>query len=334
MNSLLIDIGGSNIRIACTRHNSNEIRVLLKDRIELRAGKNKFLESLKDCISRSFELCSDFNIEDKMSVAIGVTGYINQYDGTVSFPPVFPDLEDVELVKELSAITTRELCLIENDANARCWGEYLYLANKDVSIKDDVVVVVNIGTGLGAGIVANNKLLRGKNNLAGEIGYMFLPKLNRMSNTDEIIAREFCSGTGLVRLANLLIGKDKLNKVLSNNNDEIVNAELICREILSGNKQAAEVWRSFEKILAMLLYNISCCLDPSTIVLSGGLTLSKIFDVKCLEELIRQKSSGLMEKKRTKLVSGKLGDDGVLVGLAALISTQDDSILLPRLTPL
>ncbi len=60
--------------------------------------------------------------------------------------------------------------VLENDANAATWGEFVFGAGKDVHS----MVLMTLGTGVGGGIVADGRLVHGVHDFAGEIGHMII----------------------------------------------------------------------------------------------------------------------------------------------------------------
>src|SRR5690606_29355305 len=100
-----------------------------------------------------------------VAVGVGVPGVVTP-DGVVDWAPVL-GWRQVGLVRALE--TACELPVVaENDANALAIAEHRYGAARGTS----ALVALNLGNGIGAGVIAGGSLYRGHNAAAGEIGYM------------------------------------------------------------------------------------------------------------------------------------------------------------------
>ena len=69
----------------------------------------------------------------------------------------------------------REKVFVENDANSAAWAEYKIGASKG----SNVSVMLTLGTGVGGGIIINDKILKGKSGAAGEMHFMMSRKKER-----------------------------------------------------------------------------------------------------------------------------------------------------------
>ena len=165
--------------------------------------------------------------------------------------PVLDDLQNL-LHKEIR---------MANDANCFALSE----ATDGVARDASVVFGVIIGTGTGAGVVVDKKVLLGPNSIAGEWGHNPLP----WPNDDELPGVEcYCgklgcietwlSGPGIVRDHELY-------------NNEFIDPELLDGKARFGNEDAIETFQRYENRMARSLAHIINILDPDVIVLGGGM---------------------------------------------------------------
>ena len=137
-----------------------------------------------------------------------------------------------------------------------------------------VVFGVIIGTGTGGGIVVNHKVLRGKNNIAGEWGHISLP--NRTDDEKKYVKECYCgkngcmetyiSGPGFASVFNLTINTD-------------YDSHKILDELKNEKEQAKVAFDQYVDHLARGLSLVCNILDPDIIVLGGGMSnISYIYE--------------------------------------------------------
>ena len=125
------------------------------------------------------------------AVGVGAAGYIDADRSTVLFAPNIA-WRDEPLGRDLSRLTGLPVT-IENDANAAAWGEFRYGAGRDV----DDQLMITVGTGVGGGVIAGGRLLRGGYGVAGEIGHLCVVPDGRQCG---------CGNRGLLRAVRLRFG--------------------------------------------------------------------------------------------------------------------------------
>ena len=98
-------------------------------------------------------------------VGIGVPGPVEFQSGRPISPPIMPGW-DGYAIRERFAERYRAPVWVDNDVNLLALGEW----RSGVAIGHDNVVVVKIGTGIGAGIISDGRLHRGAQGSAGDVG--------------------------------------------------------------------------------------------------------------------------------------------------------------------
>lgn len=143
---------------------------------------------------------------------------------------------------------------VENDANAAAWAEHIIGASKGMPYS----VMLTLGTGVGGGIILDNKLYKGKNGAAGEMHFKMRTDKHRKCTCGSYDCFEaYASGTGLKRTAEEISGDDEITTY-----DVIENRD---RPLM---KKILDKWQNdiLEGIIG--LANI---FDPDVIVLSGSM---------------------------------------------------------------
>lgn len=184
-------------------------------------------------------------------------------------------LNGKRILTDLQEILQREI-RIANDANCFALSEATDGAAKDAS----VVFGVIIGTGTGAGIVIDKKVLPGRNAIAGEWGHNPLPWPEDIERPGPecYCGKNGCietwlSGPGILRDHELSCNDRRYNDVPSNDlhNSDIVDAETLDQKACSGDEAANATLQRYETRMARGLAHVINILDPDVIVLGGGM---------------------------------------------------------------
>jgi fructokinase len=164
------------------------------------------------------------------------------------------------VLSDIQALLQREI-RIANDANCFALSEATDGAAKNAS----VVFGVIIGTGTGAGIVIDRKVLVGTNSIAGEWGHNPLPwpEDAELPGAECYCGKYGCietwlSGPGMVRDHELY-------------NNEFIDTERLDNKARFGDEEAIETFQRYENRMARSLAHVINILDPDIIVLGGGM---------------------------------------------------------------
>ena len=247
-----IDLGGTKIEGIALSEAGKE---LFRHRISTPQGNYEdTLQCIVDLVNKI-----EKGIEKKGSVGICTPGSLSPVTGLMrnsnsvcmNGKPVLIDLQDL-LGREIR---------IANDANCFALSEAVDGIAKNAS----VVFGVIIGTGTGAGVVIDKKVLIGANAVAGEWGHNPLPWPQdvELPGPECYCGKLGCietwlSGPGIVRDHEL-------------HNNEFIDAEMLDNKARFGDEEANETLQRYENRLARSLAHIINILDPDVIVLGGGM---------------------------------------------------------------
>lgn len=192
---------------------------------------------------------------------------------------------------------------VENDANAAAFAEYSIGAAKGHSN----TIIITIGTGIGGGIIINDKLLRGKSGNAGEIGSMkiFSDKRRQCTCSKYDCYESYASGTALATCVKELAQTQGLEKT------EYTTFEIV--ERMKANEkffvEAFEIWQGFLISGLISLVNI---FDPESVVISGG--MGNFIDLKKVENIINSE----IVVKPIVLLPAKFENNAGMVGASLM----------------
>lgn len=295
-----IDLGGTNFTGAVADFGGN---ILKQQQISSHVTTGE--ESYRRLVDMLEELIAYARGLDGLrlrGIGVGAPGVTRHETGLVTHAPAL-DWYEFPLKQRLQAQFNLPI-VIENDVNLAAMGEHWF--GMDDYVRD--MVVVMIGTGIGAGLIVDGILYRGAGEAAGEIGYMipgreFLNKKYEGFGAFEGVA----SGTGIAARARELFAED-------DEFGEDWTAEDVFNSARAGDERAKTIVNDTVDYIAMSLAGVSALLNPAVIVLGGGVAQS----ADLLLEPLRQRLDGLVPIV-PQLVVSRLKDRAVVLGAVASI---------------
>lgn len=246
-----IDLGGTNVRVAKVSEDGQILQVVTGSSYALE-GTDKVMTNLKSLI-RQIE---GFN--EVVGIGIGVPGPVDTVKGVMTMATNLPGFENYPVAQEIE----REFNIptyVDNDANVAGLAEALVGAGKGYKI----VYYITHSTGVGGALVADGKVISGKNGYAGEVGNIIVTSVGEKINHLNVGAAEnVFSGTALVKEA-----KEKLNP-------NITSAKVIFDLAKEGNVVAQKMIDDMAYHFAVLCSAIGHVVDPNVFIIGGGVTKS------------------------------------------------------------
>lgn len=318
---LATDLGGTNMRTALM-NDRGEILAHMRKSTNADMGKDKVIEKLITTLKAT---ASKHNtpLRKIEGIGIGFPGPVDVELGVVLSPPNMKGWINVPL-KDIMEEEFKMPVIIENDANAAAIGEHWMGAGKGMKN----LVCITLGTGVGGGIVLNDKIWHGATGIAGEIGHTTIIRNGLKCNCGNRGCLEaYASATGMVRMmhkALLMGGMDKQSLSVMPVDEEKLNkdgSKYISELAAKGNKIALSVIKEMIQILGIAIVNIVHILNPEIIVISGGVTNmgSKLFE-PLREEVKKRAFEKAVEYLR--IVPARLGENAGVIGAARSILIQ------------
>lgn len=203
---------------------------------------------------------------------------------------------------------------VANDANCLALSE----ATDGAGAGADVVFAAILGTGVGAGIAVNGRVLNGPNRLTGEWGHNPLP----WAEPGELTRSCYCGQAGCIET---LVSGPGLAHDHEHHRGATLSAEQIAQRAMQGDAACEATMQRWESRLARALAHVINLLDPDVIVLGGGLSrITRLYaDVPAL--LPRWVFAGGVrdEPVRTRIVPSLHGDSSGVRGAAWLGAATD-----------
>ncbi len=229
------------------------------------------------------------------AVGIAVPGWVNHSSRTV-WAPNIPGWDRIPL-EEIVSEKVPAPVIVDSDRSACVTGEAWLGAAR--GLQD--VVFLAVGTGIGAGILAEGRIIHGHDDLAGAVGWLALnPRYQ------EIYKRIGC-----------FEAEASGNSVARKSGDAGLSAREVIQRAQSGDAVSGALLEEVVLFLGMGVANLVSTLNPQMVVLGGGL----FGDGAHLLERVRQEFSRWAQPfaaQRVRLELSLLGDRAGLLGAARI----------------
>jgi len=317
-----IDLGGTNIKLGCFDSNLNllgKTSVATKADLGPAAVVDKMLESVKGLLAEA-----GHSLRDLSAAGVGTPGPAKYNEGIIIASPNLPLFKNVPLKKMLSEGLAAPV-ILENDANAACWGEYVAGAGRDAGD----MVFFTLGTGIGGGIVSDGKLVHGCGENAGELGHIIIyPDGRRCRCGQRGCAEAYASANSTAKRAVEAIeagAHSSLKKVFEENG--AITCKDVYEHLAKGDTLAGEITDGSARALALLCINVLHTTEPKTIVFAGGMIGAGDVLLNRIRDYFNEQIWTL-KKETVEICFAALGEDAGIIGAAALAAqckNKDDA---------
>jgi fructokinase len=258
-----VDLGGTKIEVAALSRDDG--RFLLRERVPTpRGGYDAVLQAIAALVAHA---------ERNLAVAglplgVGIPGCVSPATGLVKGAnSTF--LNGHAIDRDLQRLLQRDV-RVENDANCLAVSE----AVDGAAAGAQVVFGVILGTGVGAGIAIDGRVWRGLHGIAGEWGHNPAPRIEG----DERMPRMAC-WCGRGECNETLLSGPGLVADHVRHGGAVADARALVASAASGDAASCASLERHAERLARALAQVINVLDPSAIVLGGGLSqMNALYD--------------------------------------------------------
>lgn len=282
--ALAIDIGGTKIYNSIVNEKGEIISEIEKHRTP------KTFEEIKEIFK---EIITAHEIEADV-IAISTCGAVNNSNtgilgSTGNIAKEYPTMDFMSLSKKK--------VFVENDANAAAWAEHIIGSSKGLPTS----IMITLGTGVGGGLILNNRIFKGKNGAAGEMHFKMRTDKHRKCTCGSWDCFEaYASGSGLKKTA------EEISK----------NPNITTYDVIGGwqknDNLMTEIYKKWENDILEGLIGLANIFDPDVIVLSGS--LAEFTNPEYLTETVNKE----IVTTPTKIVKGSAGNYSGMIGAALL----------------
>ena len=301
------DFGGTNLRAALVS-DTGEVFV----RHEVSTHPNASAEAVLERITELLTHVRDAGSEPPVAASLAVAGLIDAEGGRVMVSPNIPAFRNLALTEPLSQRLGIPVS-IENDASAAALGEYRFGAGKGTRH----LLHATLGTGIGGGIVADGRLYRGAQGLAGEIGHIMLDPAGPPCGCGARGCLEaIAGGVAFGRRAQRLIESGAAPILAEIATGRPATAGDLGEAARRGEVAAIAEIRNGGHTIGLGLGSIVNILNPDMVTLSGGLLGMGDLLLDPLRAAMASIAYG--PASSTPVRTSQLGEDAGLLGAAAV----------------
>lgn len=279
---IAVDLGGTKVAVATV-----DPRGRLSDRVEEPVDTS-------DVIGQIVRLSRD---RKAAAIGVAVPGLVRR-NGMV-WAPNLPGWDHVPLAR----LMTRRLgipAFVESDRNAVVLGEAWRGAGRG---KTDVIVLI-VGTGIGAGILSEGRLIRGSHELSGCAGWMVVS-----DDVNDMTAR---SGA-----LEALVAGPAVARAYGGKKQPHATASDAAEAARKGNPHALDIFSRVARQLGHAIANLISLFDPQVIVLTGGVTNAADLFFDEMKRAVLERAQPLSAPD-VEIVVSALGVEANLIGAARL----------------
>lgn len=304
--SVGIDLGGSQVRAALVDEGGR----ILSRAAEITDKINGPMAVVDQMIRLVQRVSQGVELTKIAAIGLSAPGPLDAKAGVVLNIPTLPGWTNVPITQILSDRLQLPV-ILENDGVAAAVGEWVFGA----ATGESDFIYVTVSTGIGGGIIADGRILRGNGYLAGHIGHMTLDPHGPMCQCGNRGCWEaLASGTSLGHRARSLVSDhsgSSLSKLPGN-----WGAREVFEAAASGDSWALELVEQESRYLAMGMVGLLHIFSTTKFVIGGG--VSSGFDLmrSTITEYIQ--SYAMPEFRRVTVQRAALGVDSGLIGACVI----------------
>ncbi len=317
-----VDLGGSNLRIGAYTAGGESLGSLSFP-TEAASGHGPVVDRMCDAIRNLQEhVGSD---REFLGVGIGSPGPLSLPDGVLHNPPNLPGWDGVELRREVIGRIPWPVW-VDSDANVAALAECRLGAGAEYDV--DSLCMITLGTGVGGGIVLQNRIWHGRNGAAGEVGHGPLipdgPKCNCGAHG---CLELYASATAIVRRAGEL-SLSVSSGAKSPAEAQVFTAARVAFLASQGNAVARRIYDEVGHALGLSLANLINTLNLPLYTLGGGVSgawdlysprmFTTIREFSYVYGMAMPASVNTYEAGKTHICRARLGPDAGVLGAAML----------------
>lgn len=309
-----VDLGGTNIAAGLVDA-ENKIVDLMSCKTNLPRPSQEIEQAIAE-ICRELAKRNHLSWEDDVAlVGIGAPGSVNARTGIVEFNANF-GYRDWHLVHNMEQRLHCKV-LIENDANAAAYGEYIAGAAQGAGC----MVMITLGTGIGSGIIIDGKIFSGFNSAGAEIGHTVIEIDGRPCMCGRRGCWEkYASARSLAEDTRRAMQAHPLNLMwdIAGGDLNKVNAKTAFDAMRAGDDVGTTLVENYVRYVACGLINVINIFQPEIICIGGGVSREGETLLEPIQRLVDAEDFARSVRRRTKIVAAALRNDAGIIGAARL----------------
>jgi glucokinase-like ROK family protein len=314
---LVADLGATSIDVAVTDLDG---RILghRDEPADVAAGPER-------CLARVDELFAELTAATRdlpgrlWGIGIGVPGPVEFRSGRPISPPIMPGWDGYP-VRERFATRYGAPVWVDNDVNILALGEW----RSGIAVGHDNVIVVKIGTGIGAGIISNGHIHRGAQGAAGDVGHVqVIDDASVVCRCGNVGCLEALAGGGALGREGEAVASTGRSERLRTALDQHgrVTAEDVARAASFGDPIAVSMLLGAGHRVGLVLASLVNFFNPSVVVVGGGVAQSGDQLLAAIRETVYRRSLPLATRELT-VQRSSLGALAGVIGASTMVTEQ------------
>jgi glucokinase len=293
-----IDLGASHARAALADL-GGEILAERSERIDIADGPGPVLAWVEQVVR---DLLADQrrDLGELAAIGIGLPGPVEHSTGRAINPPIMPGWDRYDVPAHVQRAFAVPV-LVDNDVNIMALGEQ-HAQLRDVAD----LVFIKVGTGIGAGIISGGSLQRGAQGTAGDVGHV------AVARAAAVTCR--CGNDGCLEA---VAAVPALATALRAEGIDVPADADVVALVRSGDQAAVRAVRQAGRDLGEVLAALVNLVNPSAIVIGGGLAVAGESLLAGIREVVYQRSLPLATQ-HLHITTSRAGERAGVIGAAAL----------------
>lgn len=309
-----IDLGGTNIAVGIVDENYQ---------IVARATKKTQTDSPEQVADAMAETArealknANLTLADVPWIGVGSPGTVNKATGLIEYANNLP-FKNTPMVQMLSDRLDGKKILMENDANAAAYGEYMAGALKGA----DNAIAITLGTGVGGGVIINHRIYSGSNFAGAELGHTVIVVNGRQCTCGRTGCWEtYASATGLIRTTKEHMEKapkDSPLWTLVEGDINKVSGRTAFDAMRQGDPIGKEIVDEYILYLSEGIVNMVNIFQPDILCVGGGISNERETLMAPVRAFVEKQQYAMNSSKKTVICRAELGNDAGIIGAALL----------------
>jgi glucokinase len=307
-----VDIGGTKIAVGVV---DNDGRIVAQERRDTSPrdaeGINHSIAEVVNAFAGSYEFDA---------VGLAAAGFASSDREHMVFGPNIPAWRDYPLAARVRELIERDVTVVvENDANAAGWAEFVHGAGRGTS----TMVMLTVGTGLGAAVVVDGRLIRGAYGFAAELGHMrVVPDGHLCGCGHRGCWEQYASGSALVREARreAMESPDRAAGILAHagGKSKALTGPHVTAAAAEGDTLAIALLEELGVWIGEGCASLAAVLDPEIFVVGGGVIGAGDLLLEPARVAYARALPAGGHRPIAPIVAADMGNDAGIVGAAAL----------------
>ena len=313
-----VDVGGTNIAVGIVDEN-NAIIAKASHPTPVPCSEDAFCDAI-------LAVCNDalakagLTLDDVPWIGIGCPGTVNRATGIIEFANNLY-FKNFKLRDMMAERTNGKLVILENDANAAAYGEYQAGALAGA----DNALAITLGTGVGGGIIIDDKVYSGFNFAGAELGHIVIEKDGRQCTCGRRGCWEaYSSATGLIRTTREKVeecrktGRETVIETMISGDLDRISGKTAFKAMRAGDEVGKEIVEEYISYLTTGLVNIINIFQPNVLSIGGGISNEGDALIDMLHDRVFAETYSRDGTPQCTLKIAKLKNDAGIIGAAAL----------------